>query len=226
MKKILVILIIILSWNTRIGADFGQSEEGNLATVTFSHIADCDSARVYFGYPSSNLYVNLKLTPMTADSSRLKADGLDLDSIGGHYAEIRYYERDAESVSGYVIGEWFHACEGATQDSLNALLTYYWEIHDSLMWAVRIVIDSLFDASIDTVMHVADLDNLIYFWGACDSCYYRLFPEEGQANKDSSIVINPKLGADSLVGKIIFKHGTVPSVYDTAYFYRAPWWEE
>jgi len=63
-----------------------------------------------------------------------------------------------------------------------------------------------------------------YFWGACDECYFRAYPEGGQANKDSLIIIDPSLGADSLVAKIIYKHGTVSAVCDTAYFYKSPWW--
>jgi len=65
--------------------------------------------------------------------------------------------------------------------------------------------------------------DLVKFFGACDNCYYRLFPASGASNKDSAIVIDPSRGVDSLVGKIIYKHGTVPAVYDTAYFYTAPW---
>ena len=62
------------------------------------------------------------------------------------------------------------------------------------------------------------------FMGACDSCYQRLYPEGGTSNKDSIIIIDPSLGNDSLVAKVVFKHGTTPSVYDTSYFYIAPWW--
>lgn len=93
-----------LSW----AGNFGKSTEGTFSTVTFTHRTDCDSARVYFGYPSSNLYLSIKLFPLPADSAQLKRDSLDLDSIGGHYGEVRYYERGAGSVSGYVIGEWPH----------------------------------------------------------------------------------------------------------------------
>lgn len=62
------------------------------------------------------------------------------------------------------------------------------------------------------------------FWCACDSCYQRLFPESGTAWKDSSICINPTMGADSLRSKIIYYHGTNPSVYDTMRVLLRPWW--
>lgn len=66
--------------------------------------------------------------------------------------------------------------------------------------------------------------DLAYYWGACDGCYYRLYPEGGSPNKDSAIIIDPSLGADSLVGKVIYLHGTDEIVVDTAYFYRdEPW---
>lgn len=65
---------------------------------------------------------------------------------------------------------------------------------------------------------------LQYLFGACDSCYQRLYPEDGSANKDSVIVINPSLGADSLVAKVWFKHSNVAAVYDTSFLFLAPWW--
>lgn len=76
----------------------------------------------------------------------------------------------------------------------------------------------------DSVWSLARGSALISYMGACDSCYQRLYPEGGTSNKDSVVIIDPSLGADSLVAKIIFKHGTTPSVYDTSYFYIAPWW--
>lgn len=75
----------------------------------------------------------------------------------------------------------------------------------------------------DIVGKIPDLDALIRYFGACDNCYQRLFPLGGVANKDSVIIIDPSLGADSLIAKIRFFHGTTPSVYDSAYFYIAPW---
>lgn len=90
------------------------------------------------------------------------------------------------------------------------------------------------DVIIDTVygvwMHTDDkirtgmMNQMVAFTGACDSCYIREYPEGGNPNKDSIIVINPALGDDSLVGKVLFLHGTIPGVYDTAFFYYAPWW--
>jgi len=83
------------------------------------------------------------------------------------------------------------------------------------------------DAADSTVLASikAMASNLVAFFGACDDCYYRLFPAGGAANKDSMIVIDPsQSGADTLLGKIVWKHGTVPAVYDSAYFYRKPWW--
>jgi hypothetical protein len=52
----------------------------------------------------------------------------------------------------------------------------------------------------------------------------REYPEGGLANKDSTIIIDPSLGADSLVGKVIYLHGTVDDVADSSYFYLdEPW---
>ena len=89
--------------------------------------------------------------------------------------------------------------------------------------------DSLYNERMDSLLTLLvnvkgrTLD-LVYYWGACNGCYYRLFPEGGVTNKDSVIIIDPSLGADSLVGKIIYLHGTEPTVYDSAYFYRdEPW---
>ena len=70
----------------------------------------------------------------------------------------------------------------------------------------------------------AELDGLVMYFGACDGCYQILYPRSGTANKDSVIVIDPSLGNDSLVGKIVFYHGTTQSVYDSTYYYiDEPW---
>jgi len=107
MKRILISISILLSlWVLSKANDFSSSMKGYFSSVTYTHSSACDSARVYFGYPSSNLYQNLKLFPLDVDSSKLKRDSLALDSIGGHYVEIQYYERGAGSVSGYFIGLW------------------------------------------------------------------------------------------------------------------------
>ncbi len=68
------------------------------------------------------------------------------------------------------------------------------------------------------------LNAITAYMGACDGCYQRLYPEGGISSKDSIVIIDPSLGNDSLVAKVVFKHGTTPSVYDTSYFYVAPWW--
>jgi hypothetical protein len=91
-------------------------------------------------------------------------------------------------------------------------------LHDSL-YSVRI--DSILSLGIATKTYAR---NLVYYWGACDDCYYRLYPEGGFANKDSALIIDPSLGADSLVGKITYRHGTEDDVVDTSYFYvDEPW---
>lgn len=89
--------------------------------------------------------------------------------------------------------------------------------------------DSLYTVRVDSILSIlgtvtADVLDIAYYWGACDGCYYRLFPESGTPNKDSAIVIDPSRGADSLVGKVIYLHGTEDAVVDTSYFYRdEPW---
>lgn len=89
--------------------------------------------------------------------------------------------------------------------------------------------DSLYNARMDSLLTVLvevkgySLD-LAYYWGACDGCYYRLYPEGGLADKDSAIIIDPSQGADSLVGKVVYLHGTDVEIVDTVYFYRdEPW---
>lgn len=89
--------------------------------------------------------------------------------------------------------------------------------------------DSLYNERMDSLLTVLvevkgySLD-LAYYWGACDGCYYRLFPEGGLADKDSAIIIDPSQGADSLVGKVVYLHGTDVQIVDTVYFYRnEPW---
>lgn len=73
--------------------------------------------------------------------------------------------------------------------------------------------------------------NLAYYWGACNNCYYRMFPDDGSTNKDSIYFINPNLsGTDTVTSRITYKHKENPAVYDTAYFDRNdsadPWTTE
>ena len=89
--------------------------------------------------------------------------------------------------------------------------------------------DSLYNTRMDSLLTILvevkgySLD-LAYYWGACDGCYYRLYPEGGLADKDSAIIIDPSQGADSLVGKVVYLHGTDVEIVDTVYFYRdEPW---
>ena len=78
---------------------------------------------------------------------------------------------------------------------------------------------------LDTLRYQTDmLDAVAVFLGACDGCYMRMYPEGGTANKDSVVIIDPSMGADSLRGKVVWYHGTTPSVYDSSYYYYdEPW---
>ena len=73
--------------------------------------------------------------------------------------------------------------------------------------------------------YTVEAENAIgLYWGACDGCYQRMYPEDGSPNKDSVIMIDPSMGADSLVAKFEYRHNNTPSVVDSGYFYKRPWW--
>lgn len=72
------------------------------------------------------------------------------------------------------------------------------------------------------VAQQAVLNLVALYTGACDSCYQILYPRSGATNKDSVVVFDKD---DTKIAKVVFMHGTVPSVYDTSYYYIAPWWE-
>jgi len=63
--------------------------------------------------------------------------------------------------------------------------------------------------------------NLVGFFGACEGCIQRMFPFDGSPNKDSMWVYDPALGADSVIGRLIWNHSNSADVYDTATFYEA-----
>jgi hypothetical protein len=119
----------------------------------------------------------------------------------------------------------------AVRDSAQYLVTADLStLNDPSITEIRQALhDSLYTVRVDSILSIlgtvtADVLDIAYYWGACDGCYYRLFPESGTPNKDSAIMIDPSRGADSLVGKIIYLHGTEDAVVDTAYFYRdEPW---
>ncbi len=74
-----------------------------------------------------------------------------------------------------------------------------------------------------TVQNILDEVRTVYtFLGACDGCWYQLFPPDGTASKDSVYIWNPALGVDSLDGRIVYYHSNVATVYDSARFDRGP----
>lgn len=135
------------------------------------------------------------------------------DGVTGRY--IVTDEASGDSIAG-----------GALTETERATLTY-WKGSATLNPGSYTVEGFIFAGS-DTSIGSYRVDvyprALAMFFGACDGCYQRLYPEGGTANKDSAIIIDPSLGNDSLVGKVVFYHGTTPSVYDSAYFYYdEPW---
>lgn len=66
----------------------------------------------------------------------------------------------------------------------------------------------------------SDIQGIKIFFGACDSCYYYLYPI-GWGNKDSLVIFFPD---GTRAGKVIYKYGANSSVVDTALFYKSPWW--
>ena len=157
--------------------------------------ADDASAATYSArsttYPFSDISIDTIKT--YTDTTYVFADVIgDIDGAGGHFElaiEVKLF------------------CDG---------------LPTSTRMTVQIVSDSLenfLDASMDSSSNAAILSSgLVMYFGACDGCYQILFPTGGTANKDSIYIIDPSLGNDSLVGKIEFLHGTVPTVYDSSYY--------
>jgi hypothetical protein len=113
---------------------------------------------------------------------------------------------DLDSIGGhYVLIEVWDA--GAVVDSMVGV--WYHENYATLR-------DTLTD------IH-GDLYVLMAYLGACDDCYMQMYPKDGSPNKDSTLVFDPSLGADSAVGKVVWMHSNTAGVYDTAYFYYDPW---
>ncbi len=146
-----------------LGAGLGESIEGESAIVTFDAPANCDSARMIFGYPdTSNLYDTVKITPQSVDSSILKGS-VDLDSVGTHYVQIEYYETGSGSISGYSCGAHVHWPELASVDDFWKADSSDYGNADSSNWMAQQVIQGgggindseLRDAIGDTVLAYA-----------------------------------------------------------------------
>jgi len=180
---------------------------GSLDTQAKADVeAECGDALNSYDPPTRDELTTDKDAIITeVDANETKIDNLD---------DNPWDNLDSDTTSG--MGAWFAGWFNADY----WLTAVGFSTFDHTSDRVTLVDSSAGDISI-AANRVTDL---AYFFGACDECYYRLYPEGGLANKDSAIMIDPSLGADSLVGKIIFIHGTVEAVYDTAYFYRAPWW--
>lgn len=111
MKRLSVLLMFLLLGVWVQAGNYGMSLEGESVRPSFNHTIKCDSAVAYFGYPdTTNFYDTLKLLPVfNTDSTALMANqNLDLDSIGSHVVKLNYYEHEAASISGTVIGQWIH----------------------------------------------------------------------------------------------------------------------
>lgn len=81
--------------------------------------------------------------------------------------------------------------------------------------AQKMVSQSLYDVK-------NELSDLRRFFGACDSCYMRYFPDDGSPNKDSVMVIDrSREGADTILAvlKINHKQSASDNIMDTSYYY-------
>ena len=206
MKKLILIILILILLPITVDADDSQKIifsgsylYNNLGT---DEIAEADSAWLYMYYYDA-----------LVGSTTVTAKDLQWD---GFYQHVHSCSNDsADGWSGHWVffDSWTYAFETDTIQ-ITEIATVA-TARDSTS------IDSLLSMLTNVKGRVLDL---VYYWGACDDCYYRLFPEGGSPNKDSAIIIDPSLGADSLVGKVIYLHGTDETVVDTAYFYRdEPW---
>lgn len=104
MKKILIIILVLGGFSFA----FGQSTVGDSTYVTLISYAECDSARVFFGYPDTNLYRSVKLIPPISANSMLLRGRTELDSIGDHYVKILYYLLGSADTN-YYIGKWLNS---------------------------------------------------------------------------------------------------------------------
>lgn len=134
------------------------------------------------------------------------------------------HEDDTIGIAADVYAE---LIDGSNEDQFKADVSGLSTLADN---DIRVALgDTLYNSRTDSILAVlatvaADVLDIAYYWGACDGCYYRLYPESGTSNKDSAIIIDPSLGVDSMVAKVVYLHGTDVQVVDTVYFYRdEPW---
>lgn len=144
------------------------------------------------------------------------------DSIAGgvltetERAALTYWKGSSTLDPGSYTVEGFIFEESDTSIGSYRVDVYPQAINDTLL-----ILQDTLEAQDDWIAQQAVLDLVALYTGACDSCYQILYPRSGAANKDSVVVFDKE---DSKIAKVVFKHGTVPAVYDTSYFYIAPWW--
>lgn len=108
----IVILLCFGAYKLAFGDGFPFTYDRAEGFVSFQHSTDCDSARIYYGYPdSTNEYVSVKVLPLTLDSSYLFATTLDLDSLGTHQVRTWYWEAGSAD-STQEPSFWYHSNYG------------------------------------------------------------------------------------------------------------------
>jgi hypothetical protein len=186
-------------------SDGDTNQVDNIATGTV-----CDS-------------VNTAITDI--NKANFKADVSGLSTFDHSSDKVTLVDSSADGIHDAEVAA------NAVRDSVQYLVTADLStLNDLSITEVEQALgDSLYNERTDSLLTMlaaaaGDVLDIAYYWGACDGCYYRLFPEGGTPNKDSAIMIDPSRGVDSLVGKIIYLHGTEDDVVDSAYFYRdEPW---
>lgn len=153
---------------------------------------------------------------------------------GAEYAQVDSLKDTVEDMSSRLLATGFatHSQVDSLKDTVEDMSTRLLATGFSTLTDTELrdaIGDSLYNERMNSLLTLLvevkgySLD-LAYYWGACDGCYYRLYPEGGLANKDSAIIIDPSQGPDSLVGKVVYLHGTDVEIVDTVYFYRDdPW---
>jgi len=192
----------VLRWDTRIDSIVAALADANIGDKVWTD-------------PGTRTITGGALTTPADYKADVSALALQTEvvNIDGWNPATDQVTADMTSISG----------DADAADSLEEACDGYDDAGLSLFERIVALLDSL-DNHDNWVAQQAVLNGLSKYFGACDGCYQILYPRSGTVNKDSVIIIDPSLGNDSLVGKIIFYHGTTPSVYDSSYYYiDEPW---
>jgi len=220
MKTTIVFMVVFLA------AVFSAAASTITLGITYvkdGSLTSPDSARVDIVYQPSGSTTTYDLLP----DSAIWDTSITITGNTDEYATIKYtifsgddtaYARDIERIrydtSSFNEVYWGELADRADSGSIATAGFYVWSYGTkevTLTSAEKTTLTEQFRAEIER--DEGFLWDLVYYWGACDSCKTIYYPEDGTSPKDSAVVYSANGTAKK---RVVFRHSNNNAVADSS----------